>query len=203
MGNIYIIAAASGTGKTSLVKVLVESLDNIATSVSHTTRPIRSGEREKESYFYVSEQEFKNMIAQNEFLEYAKVFDYYYGTSKKWVEQQLKNGNDVILEIDCQGAKQVKQQFPQSISIFILPPSKDELRRRLETRNQDDKAVIAKRLAATHEEIAHCFDFDYIVINDKFDVALVDLRSIIRSHRLQKKVQISKYSDLLAQLIKK
>jgi guanylate kinase len=203
MGNLYIIAAASGTGKTSLVKVLVESLDDIAISISHTTRPIRSGEREKESYFYINEQEFKNMIAQNEFLEYAKVFDHYYGTSKKWVEQQIKNGNDVILEIDCQGAAQVKQQFPQSISIFILPPSKDELRRRLETRNQDDKAIIAKRLAATHEEIAQCSNFDYIVINDKFDIALVDLRSIIRSHRLQKKAQINKYSDLLAELTKK
>jgi guanylate kinase len=203
IGNVYIIAAASGTGKTSLVKVLVESLNGIAISISHTTRPIRECEREQESYFYVNEQEFKNMVAQNEFLEYAKVFDHYYGTSKKWVEQQVKNGSDVILEIDWQGAKQIKKQLPQSVSIFILPPSKEELRRRLETRNQDDKVVITKRLAAAHEEIAHCFDFDYIVINDKFDIALVDLRSIIRSHRLQKKTQIVRYQNLLAELTKK
>ena len=203
IGNVYIIAAASGTGKTSLVKVLVESLNDIAISISHTTRPMRSNEREQESYFYISEQEFQKMIAQNEFLEYAKVFDHYYGTSKQWVEQQIKKGNDVILEIDWQGALQVKKYFPQSVSIFILPPSKEELRCRLEKRNQDDKAIIAKRLAAAHEEIARCADFDYIVINDQFDVALVDLRSIIRSQRLQKKVQMIKYQDLLAELTKK
>jgi guanylate kinase len=203
IGNVYIIAAASGTGKTSLVKFLIESLDDIAISISHTTRPMRKDEREQESYFYVSEQEFKKMIDQNAFLEYAKVFDHYYGTSKEWVEWQIKKSKDVILEIDWQGAQQIKQQYPQSISIFILPPSKEELRRRLESRNQDNQDVIAKRLAAAHEEIAHCSDFDYIVINDKFDIALVDLRSIIRSHRMQKKVQIIKYQNLLAELIKK
>jgi guanylate kinase len=201
-GNAYIIAAASGTGKTSLVKMLLESLDNIAISVSHTTRSKREGERDQESYFYVSENEFKQMIANNDFLEYAKVFDQYYGTSRHWVEQQLKNGIDVILEIDWQGAQQIKKQMPNSISIFILPPSKEELRHRLETRNLDDKNTIMKRLAAANKEIANCFDFDYIVINDKFDIALVDLRSIIRSQRLRKEVQIIKYNNLLAELTK-
>ena len=201
-GNVYIIAAASGTGKTSLVKVLIESLDDIAISISHTTRPKREDEREQESYFYINEDEFKQMIANNEFLEYAKFLDNYYGTSRSWVEQQLKNGIDVILEIDWQGARQIKQQLPESISIFILPPSKEELQRRLENRNQDDKNTIVKRLSVAHKEIANCFDFDYIVINDKFDVALVDLRSIIRSQRLRKEVQIIKYNNLLAELTK-
>jgi len=201
--NIYIISAASGTGKTSLVKALSESLNNITISISHTTRPIREGEREGKSYFYVDKKDFKNMIDQNQFLEHAQVFDHYYGTSKKWVEQQTKNGYDVILEIDWQGAQQIKKKVSESISIFILPPSKQELQRRLETRNRDNKNNIIKRLSAAHEEIAHCVDFDFIVINDKFDVALTDLKSIINTQRLQKKAQLINYKNLLAELTKK
>jgi guanylate kinase len=199
-GNIYIIAAASGTGKTSLVKVLVESLDNVAISISHTTRQIRVGEQNGEHYFFISNEEFEKKIKAHKFLEYAKVFDCYYGTPRDWVEKQLNKGIDVILEIDWQGAEQVKKLIPQCISIFILPPSLKELQRRLEGRNQDSKTTIAKRLANSHKEILHCRDFDYIVVNDKFEVALVDIRSIIRSHRLLKDVQLVRQKKLLTEL---
>lgn len=199
-GNVYIIAAASGTGKTSLVSILVESLDNIITSISYTTRPKRQNEIDGENYFFVEEKEFETMIQKQEFLEYAKVFDNYYGTSQKWVEAQTQKGLDVILEIDWQGAQQIKSKLPESISIFILPPSLNELHRRLQTRNQDSPEVIAKRIAAADAEITHCNEFDYIVINDNFDIALVDLRSIIRSQRLLKAAQLQKQQKLLAEL---
>ncbi len=202
-GNIYIIAAASGTGKTSLVRVLVESLDNVITSISHTTRPKRSNEIDGENYFFVDQAEFARMHEQNTFFEHAKVFGNDYGTSRTWVEQQLNKGLDVILEIDWQGAEQIKTLIPSSISIFILPPSIAELQRRINSRNQDSEKIITNRLAAAHEEIAHCKDFDYIVINDKFDVALVDLRSIIRSQRLFASVQLQKQQKLVAELTQK
>lgn len=202
-GNIYIIAAASGTGKTSLVRVLVESLDSIITSVSHTTRPKRPNEIDGENYFFVDQAEFARMNEQNAFLEHAKVFDNDYGTSRIWVEQQLNQGLDVILEIDWQGAEQIKTVIPSSISIFILPPSIAELQRRINSRNQDSERIITNRLAAAHEEIARCKDFDYIVINDKFDVALVDLRSIIRSQRMLTPVQLQKQQKLVAELTQK
>ncbi len=202
-GNIYIIAAASGTGKTSLVRVLVESLDNIITSVSHTTRPKRPNEIDGENYFFVDQTEFTRMNKQNAFLEHAKVFGNDYGTSRIWVEQQLNQNLDVILEVDWQGAEQIKTLIPSSVNIFILPPSIAELQRRINSRNQDSEKIIANRLAAAHEEIAHCKDFDYIVINDKFDVALVDLRSIIRSQRLLAPVQLQKQQKLVAELTQK
>lgn len=199
-GTVYIIAAASGTGKTSLVGVLVESLSNIITSISYTTRPRRASERDGESYFFIDEAEFKRMIKAGEFLEYAEVFGHYYGTSHLWVEQQIKQGTDVILEIDWQGAEQVKKLMPNCVSIFILPPSIQELKRRLTTRNQDEPEVINRRLAAAHEEISHCFEYDYIVVNDKFDVALVDLRSIIRAQNLVKAAQLIQQRKLIEQL---
>jgi guanylate kinase len=202
IGIIYVIAAASGTGKTSLVKELVESFDHIVTSISYTTRGKRSGERSGENYFFVSTEEFEHMIAKQEFLEYAKVFGDYYGTSRNWVEEHINKGIDVILEIDWQGGQQIKKLLPNSISIFILPPSLQELRHRLETRRQDDATIINKRLAAASEEISHCKDFDYIVVNDKFDEALADLRSIIRSQRLYKDIQLEKHCKLLKELMK-
>ena len=202
-GNIYIIAAASGTGKTSLVKMLTESLDNIVTSISHTTRPKRVNERNGENYFFVTKNHFEDMITRNEFLEYAKVFGHYYGTSKAWVDEQLQQGIDVILEIDYQGAAQVKHLIPDSIGIFILPPSMQELRRRLETRNLDDSEIIEQRLMAAKDEISHAPGFDYIIVNDQFDVALVDLRSIIRSQRLRKEIQLINQQQLLAELMQK
>lgn len=197
---IYTIAAASGTGKTSLVQALVASLDNIIPSVSHTTRPKRPNERNGENYFFVSKTKFEAMITNNEFLEYAQVFDNYYGTSRKWVEIQIDNGVDVILEIDWQGVQQVKKLKLASINIFILPPSIEALRQRLILRNQDPKQIIGQRIAAAYEEISHYVASDYIVVNDKFDMTLVDLRSIIRSQRLLKKAQIINQQKLLADL---
>ncbi|MCK4607972.1 MAG: guanylate kinase [Gammaproteobacteria bacterium] len=201
LGTVYIVAAASGTGKTSLVKVLVESLNNIIISISHTTRPKRSTERNGENYFFVSKPDFQHMIANQEFLEYANVFGHYYGTSKTWVTDQLQQGMDVILEIDWQGAEQIKKLLPECVSIFILPPSMNELKHRLETRNQDDPVVIAKRLSIAGSEIKHSTAFDYIVVNDQFDIALVDLRSIIRAQRLRKDIQRIKQDKLLSELI--
>jgi guanylate kinase len=197
---IYIIAAASGTGKTHLVNELVTTLDYIMISISYTTRPRRPNERDGENYFFINEAEFKDMIQKGKFLEYAKVFGNYYGTSRKWVEAQIKNGLDVILEIDWQGAQQIKKLMPHSISIFILPPSIAELRQRLLKRNQDAQKVIDQRIAAAHEEIAHCPEFDYIVVNDKFAEALLDLRAIIHAQRLVKDVQVVKQQKLLAEL---
>ncbi|KPJ68136.1 MAG: guanylate kinase [Coxiella sp. DG_40] len=201
IGTIYIIAAASGTGKTSLVKKLVEFFDNIVASVSYTTREKRSGECNGENYFFVGKEEFKHMISGGEFLEYAKVFGDYYGTSRNWVKNHINKGIDVILEIDWQGAQHVKKLLPNSISIFILPPSLQELRSRLETRKQDNATIIDRRLSAASEEISHCKDFDYIVVNDKFEDALADLRSIIRSQQLRKDVQLEKYCELLKKLM--
>jgi len=203
VGTIYVIAAASGTGKTSLVKALAEVLDRIVTSISYTTRPKRSGEHEGENYFFIEHSKFEQMIARQEFLEYAKVFGNYYGTSRQWVAEKTKTGSDVILEIDWQGAKQIKALMPNSISIFILPPSTQELQRRLETRNQDAAKVIAQRLAQAGDEISHCAEFDYIVVNDKFEEALSDLQSIIRCQRLRANIQGYKWHNLLAKLTKK
>ncbi len=202
-GTIYIIAAASGTGKTSLVKALAESLSNIITSISYTTRPKRKNEHDSENYFFITEEQFEKMISQQAFLEYAQVFGHYYGTAKKWVEQQIANGVDVILEIDWQGAEQIKKLIPHSISIFILPPSIEELKNRIKTRNLDDAKIIEQRLNAASSEINHAPEFDYIVINDQFNAALEDLCAIINSRRLRKDVQLIKQQHILAELTKK
>ena len=178
-GTVYIIAAASGTGKTSLVKALVDSIDNLIPSISYTTRSKRSSEKEGESYFFTSEEKFKAMVQNGEFLEHAKVFDYYYGTSKKFVDDKLNEGYDVILEIDWQGARQIKSVMPQSVSIFVLPPSIEELAHRLKNRNQDSKKIIKKRLAKAKKEISHYHEFDYVLVNDEFDDAFRKLNAII------------------------
>lgn len=200
-GTLYIIAAASGTGKTSLAKALAESMPNIKISISHTTRPLRINEKANESYFYVDEGTFVDMIAQGAFLEYAKVFDYYYGTSSLFVAEQLQQGFDVLLDIDWQGAQQVRQKMPECVSIFLLPPSQQALRQRLENRKRDTQDVIEKRLMLASSEIAHHNEFDYLVINDGFTAALQDLQAIVRAQRLQKKMQELKHAALLKQLI--
>lgn len=183
-GTLFIIAAPSGTGKTSLVNALLKSMDNIKVSVSHTTRVKRPGEQDKINYYFVDETEFKKLVKENKFLEYALVHGHHYGTSRQWVEQQLKTGIDVILEIDWQGAQQVKRQFPESVSIFILPPSRAALEARLRERKQDSEAVIAKRLAEADNEITHSGEFDYLITNDIFAKALADLRAIVNKNRL-------------------
>lgn len=201
LGSLFTIAAASGSGKTSLVKALIDSVDNLQVSISHTTRPMRQSEQDGRHYFFISKQQFLNRIAENEFLENAEVFGHYYGTSKTWVEERLQAGTDVILEIDWQGAAQIRKQFPQSTSIFILPPSIGVLRERLIKRQQDAIETIERRLAVANEEISHCTEFDYLVINDDFDHALLDLKAIIKSKRLELEVQMKRHSKLLADLL--
>jgi guanylate kinase len=201
-GKIYIISAASGTGKTSLAKALVNAMPNMKISISHTTRPLRNGEKADESYFFVSVAEFEKMIKQGAFLEHANVFGDYYGTSHAWVEAQVKDGFDVILDIDWQGAAQIREQLT-CVTIFLLPPSKAELRRRLELRRRDDANVIEKRLAVAGSEILRHNEFDYIVINDTFETALDDLKAIVRSQRLLLEQQVMRHQQLIADLVAK
>jgi guanylate kinase len=177
-GKLFIIAAPSGAGKTSLVKALLEDASNLRVSVSHTTRVPRPGEQDGVHYNFVDIPTFQQMVADGVFLEYAQVFDNYYGTSRKWVEQQLETGTSVILEIDWQGARKVREVFPQAVSIFILPPSRAELENRLRGRGQDDDAIIARRMRDAEAEISHYMEFDYLVVNDDFQQALEDLRHI-------------------------
>lgn len=202
-GTLYIIAAPSGTGKTSLVKALIESVANLVVSVSHTTRSVRPGEEEGKHYYFIKEQDFVDMIHTNAFLEYARVYDYYYGTAKKTVLELLANGTDVILEIDWQGARQIRQLFADTISIFILPPSQEILKKRLEGRAQDCEKTINKRMANAAEEISHYPEFDYLVVNDNFEQALAQLTAIITCQRLKTSKQANVHQELLAHLLAK
>jgi guanylate kinase len=199
-GHLYVIAAPSGTGKTTLVKALVESLPQITVSISHTTRPKRPNEVHGLNYYFVSKTEFDAMISHGDFLEHATIFENLYGTSKSWVEKTLSQGMDVILEIDWQGHQQIKKLFPDSVSIFILPPSLDDLRDRLEKRNQDHPDVIKERLADAKATVSHLPEFDYIVINDDFAHAVRDLEGIVESGRLQGERQIVKHKGLIDKL---
>lgn len=199
-GTLYIISAPSGCGKTSLVNALLQSATNMALSISYTTRAIRPGEQEGVNYYYIDQRQFDDMVKQQQFLEYATVFDHSYGTSQQRVEQQLQQGLDVVLEIDWQGARQVRCSFSNSVSIFVLPPSKEVLLTRLRNRRQDTEAVIQKRMALAHEEMRHCSEYDYIVINDQFDYALTDLHAIIHARRLRTSYQLPRCGDLLAKL---
>ena len=200
IGTLFIISAPSGAGKTSLVTKLLGEMDNIQVSVSHTTRASRPGEQDAVNYHFISETEFESMVAGEQFLEHAEVFGNYYGTSREWVQGTLDQGTDVILEIDWQGAQQVREKFARNVSIFILPPSKQALIERLQGRGQDDAAVIEKRIAAATEEMSHYAEADYLVINDDFETALQQLKSIISAKRCQIPVQGHKklLSDLLS-----
>jgi guanylate kinase len=200
IGNLYVIAAPSGTGKTSLVKALLNYVKNLRVSISHTTRPIRPSEQDGINYFFIDKQTFTEMVERKEFLEHATVFDHYYGTSKKWVEEQLQGGIDVILEIDWQGHQQIKKIFPQSIGIFILPPSLDDLQERLLNRAEDNPDVITKRLADAHETVSHINEFEYVVVNDDFNQAASDLKTIIMAGRLLVRSQMRRYEGLIAYL---
>ncbi len=200
-GTLYLIAAPSGAGKTSLVKALLETTQNLRVSVSHTTRPARTGEENCINYHFVSKTEFQQMLSDKVFLEHAQVFDNYYGTSGKWVTEQLNTGTDVILEIDWQGAQQVRRIKPDTISIFILPPSLATLKQRLQDRGKDSEEVIAKRLRGAIEEMSHNIEFDYIVVNDDFDQALKDLQAIIHSQGLKQAAQAKKLKGLLNELL--
>lgn len=183
-GKLYIIAAPSGAGKTSLVKAMVGSTPHVKVSVSHTTRRQRPGETDGVNYHFVSDENFQKELGEGRFLEHAEVFGHYYGTSEIWVRQQMAQGEDVILEIDWQGAEQIRRLMPEAVSIFILPPSLDALRERLIGRATDDIGIIDRRMAQAVSEMSHYGEFDYLVINDEFDLALRDLQTIIRSRRL-------------------
>ena len=201
-GTLFIVTAPSGAGKTSLVNELLHQIKNLLVSVSHTTRPIRPGETNGKNYHFIDERRFLSMLSNGDFLETADVYGYKYGTSSKWVSAELGRGNDVILEIDWQGAIQIKRQFPGSCSIFILPPSLEALIDRLHKRQQDDDETIARRMAQAKEVISHVKDADYAVVNDRFDETLNDVSSIIQSRRLKIEAQMVNLANLLANLAK-
>jgi guanylate kinase len=201
VGNLYVIAAPSGTGKTTLVKALVDAMPKITVSISHTTRPKRANEMHGVNYYFIDNAEFERMIAKQDFLEHATIFDHHYGTSKSWVEQTLAQGLDVILEIDWQGHQQIKHLFPHSISIFILPPSLNDLQNRLIKRNQDHPDIIKKRLTDVKATLSHIKEFDYVVMNDDFVSALHDLTIIVEAERLRKERQTNKYAKLIGDLV--
>ncbi len=200
-GSLYIFAAPSGAGKTSLVKALVETTADIEVSVSHTTRAPRPGEVDGVNYHFTDVAAFQAMVAQGAFLEHARVFDNYYGTARANIEQRLAAGVDVILEIDWQGARQVREQFPDSIGIFILPPSRQALEERLRGRGQDGDEVIARRMRDAESEISHYGEFDYLVINDDFATALVELAAIVTAQRLRTRVQAGRHQQMLQALL--
>lgn len=196
LGNLYVIAAPSGAGKTSLVHALIKQDKHLFLSISHTTRPQRPGEQEGINYHFISIPEFEKLISQDAFFEYANVYGNFYGTTKQWVLQQLQAGQDVILEIDWQGAEQIKKLHPATVMIFIFPPSRAVLEERLTGRGQDSSEVIAKRVSAVTEDIAHAGSFDYWIINQDFNVALADLQNIINAERLRQSRQKQRYPDL-------
>jgi len=200
-GTLYIVSAPSGAGKTTLVGALLKNMPDIKASISHTTRPMRPSEKEGVNYHFVSEEMFLSLINKEAFLEYAQVFNHFYGTSKEWVEKTLSGGIDVILEIDWQGAEQIRDLIPESKSIFILPPSLEALEERLIKRGQDDPTVIKRRLAAAKEEISHYMMADYLLINDGFDETLVEFNSIILHERLKLQSQKQKNLNLLNSLL--
>lgn len=200
-GTLFIVAAPSGAGKTSLVKALLEVEKEVLVSVSHTTRPPRPGERDGVDYHFVTADVFQAMVREGAFLEHASVFDHHYGTSHHWVLEKLTQGFDVILEIDWQGARQIRSQISDCIGIFILPPSRETLQRRLMGRNQDSTATIARRMRDAESEMSHYDEFDYLVVNDLFERALQELRAIVLARRLRTAVRKLEVRDLIDSLL--
>ncbi|MDM7322415.1 MAG: guanylate kinase [Gammaproteobacteria bacterium] len=200
-GQLYVISAPSGAGKTSLVKALRETLPGIAVSVSHTTRAMRPGEVDGVHYHFVDHATFERMVEHGDFLEHARVFDNYYGTSKAAVEMGLAAGQDVILEIDWQGARQVRALFPEARGIFILPPARAVLEARLRDRGQDGEEVIARRMRDAVTEMQHYDEFDYVVVNDVFDEALHELACIFRAERLRLARAQARHAILIQDLL--
>ena len=200
-GTLLTISAPSGAGKTSLVKALVEQDPQVCVSISYTTRPKRPLEKDGINYHFVNRQTFRDMLAAGEFLEHAQVFTHFYGTSAKWVEETLNNGLDVILEIDWQGARQVKRLMPEAKSVFIMPPSRQALLDRLQKRAQDNEDVITQRMREAITEMSHYTDAQWLIINDDFDRALADFQSLIIAQRLQLCNQQHRHLRLLNELL--
>lgn len=200
-GTLFIIAAPSGAGKSSLVRALLDSTDNINVSVSHTTRAPRPGEEDGVDYHFVDVETFNDMIGQDAFLEHAQVFDHFYGTAEASVREKLESGSDEILEIDWQGARQVRLRMSGTVSIYILPPSKAALRERLTGRGQDDETTINRRMHDAVSEMSHYHEFDYVVVNDDFDEALADIKTIIISQRLHVRHQQHHLEGLIKELL--
>ncbi len=200
-GKLYVVAAPSGAGKTTLVRMLLANEPEVRLSISYTTRGPRPGEVSGREYHFTGVEAFREMIARGDFLEWAEVHGNYYGTSKTGIADQLAAGHDVLLEIDWQGARQVRALFPAALGIFILPPSPEELSRRLVGRGTDSTEVIARRLAAAQAEMRHVGEFDYVIINDVLERALDDLRSILRASRLRLDAQQLRHAALFARLI--
>jgi guanylate kinase len=200
-GTLYIVSAPSGAGKTSLVRQLIGQVSDLVLSVSHTTRENRNGESDGIDYHFISTGAFVEMINNAEFLEHAQVFGHYYGTSEAWVKNQLKTGLDVILEIDWQGATQVRRLMPEACSIFILPPSRAILEERLRNRGRDSDEVIAQRLAEAKEEMSHYSEANYLIINDDFDAALAQLKSVLMANRTKIGPQAESHSKIISELL--
>ena len=198
---LFIVSAPSGAGKTSLLKALMEQDQGMQVSVSHTTRAMRPGEGDGVDYHFVDHDTFAGMIGEGGFLEYAQVFDNFYGTSEEAVREQMKQAADVVLEIDWQGARQVRQRFPDAVSIFILPPSQEALRQRLDGRGQDSSEIIERRMRDARTEIAHHPEYDYLIINDVFDQALQELHSVVVAQRLRQSVQSGRLRGQLQALL--
>jgi guanylate kinase len=200
-GTLYVVAAPSGAGKSSLVNAVLAREPGIALSISFTSRAPRPGERHAQHYHFVDKAEFERMIAAGDFFEHALVHGDYKGTARQSVEPQLAAGKDVLLEIDWQGARQVRAQMPDCVSVFILPPSLDALQTRMRNRGQDTEAVIARRLAAAREEMSHYDEFDYVIVNENFDAAAMELRAIFVARRLQRPVQARRHAALISELL--
>lgn len=200
-GKLYVVAAPSGAGKTTLVRLLLDSEPSVHLSVSYTTRGPRPGELDGREYHFVDVATFRAMMARGDFLEWAEVHGNFYGTSKVWIADQLSAGHDVLLEIDWQGAQQVRAAFPDAIGVFILPPSMEELTRRLTGRGTDSAEVIERRLAAAQAEMRHVGEFDYVIINDSLEQALDDLRAVVHASRLNLDAQRARHAALFARLI--
>jgi guanylate kinase len=199
-GILFIVSAPSGAGKTSLVAAALEADPGLRLSVSHTTRPPRPGERDGRDYHFVSEEEFERMVRAGEFLEWARIYGHRYGTSRRWIEGELARGSDVVLEIDWQGARQVRRLVRDAVGVFIVPPSLEVLEARLRARAQDSPEAIARRLAAAREEIGHVGEYDYVIINDAFDRAALELASILRAERLRLARQLARHGELIRRM---